>query len=120
MVQPHTRPHRGRLAGAVRSQESGHLAGLDAKRQGVHGERVAVSLGQVHDLDHAVTSSLSTQRSRDGGGTGPGLSIVAAVVAAHGGSVHIESGPGRTAVTVLLPRTQTPDAHSPPPPGRWM
>jgi len=54
---------------------------------------------------------LSPQRSRDGGGTGPGLSIVAAVVAAHGGSVHIESGPGRTAVTVLLPRTQTPDAQ---------
>ena len=36
---------------------------------------------------------------------------MAAVVAAHGGSVHIESGPGRTAVTVLLPRAQTPDAQ---------
>ena len=52
-----------------------------------------------------------TSRSRDRGGTGLGLSIVAAVVAAHGGSVHIESGPGRTAVTVLLPRAQTPDAQ---------
>jgi len=54
-----------------------------------------------------------TSRSRDRGGTGLGLSIVAAVVAAHGGSVHIESGPGRTAVTVLLPRavdTQLRDA----------
>ena len=40
--------HRGRLAGAVRSQESGHLAGLDAKRQGVHGERVAVPVSYTH------------------------------------------------------------------------
>ncbi|MGN8049030.1 sensor histidine kinase [Curtobacterium sp. 22159] len=42
-------------------------------------------------------------RSRDSGTSGLGLAIVRAVVAAHGGSVRVVSGPGRTAFTVDLP-----------------
>lgn len=38
-----------------------------------------------------------------GGGAGLGLSIVAAVVEAHGGSVGLESRPGATTFTVRLP-----------------
>ncbi|MFD4563659.1 sensor histidine kinase [Streptomyces sp. NPDC058467] len=38
-----------------------------------------------------------------GGGAGLGLSIVAAVVEAHGGTVALESRPGSTAFTVRLP-----------------
>ncbi|QTD97418.1 ATP-binding protein [Streptomyces cyanogenus] len=38
-----------------------------------------------------------------GGGAGLGLSIVAAVVAAHGGRVGLESRPGATTFTVSLP-----------------
>ncbi|MFF4348401.1 ATP-binding protein [Streptomyces sp. NPDC001530] len=38
-----------------------------------------------------------------GGGAGLGLSIVAAVVEAHGGSVRLESRPGATTFTVRLP-----------------
>ncbi|GAA1276921.1 HAMP domain-containing sensor histidine kinase [Saccharothrix xinjiangensis] len=45
-----------------------------------------------------------TSRSRAAGSTGLGLSIVAAVVAAHGGSVRVTSRPGRTTFTVRLPR----------------
>ncbi|NUT93033.1 MAG: HAMP domain-containing histidine kinase [Saccharothrix sp.] len=44
-----------------------------------------------------------TSRSRAAGSTGLGLSIVAAVVAAHGGEVGVESRPGRTRFTVTLP-----------------
>jgi two-component system OmpR family sensor kinase len=42
-------------------------------------------------------------RSRASGSTGLGLAIVAAIVAAHGGSVHVESAPGRTVFRVELP-----------------
>ncbi|MEZ5165788.1 MAG: ATP-binding protein [Acidimicrobiales bacterium] len=45
-------------------------------------------------------------RSRQKGGSGLGLAIVDAVVAAHGGTLGIESAPGAgTTVTVALPRT---------------
>ncbi|MEV1205845.1 sensor histidine kinase [Microbispora rosea] len=42
-------------------------------------------------------------RTRASGGSGLGLAIVRAVVAAHGGTVEVESRPGRTAFRVLLP-----------------
>ncbi|KOX24747.1 histidine kinase [Saccharothrix sp. NRRL B-16348] len=45
-----------------------------------------------------------TSRSRAAGSTGLGLSIVAAVVASHHGSVRLASRPGRTTFTVHLPR----------------
>ncbi|WP_018350485.1 sensor histidine kinase [Longispora albida] len=46
-----------------------------------------------------------SSRSRESGGTGLGLSIVSAVVGAHGGSVRVDSRPGRTTFTVDLPST---------------
>jgi two-component system, OmpR family, sensor kinase len=51
----------------------------------------------------------SASRSRETGSTGLGLAIVDAVVAAHGGRVHVDSRPGRTAFTVWLP---TADARA--------
>lgn len=42
-------------------------------------------------------------RSRTAGSSGLGLSIVSAVVAAHGGRVDLESEPGRTVFRVILP-----------------
>ena len=44
-----------------------------------------------------------TSRNRAAGSTGLGLSIVSAVVAAHGGQVRLDSRPGHTAFTVTLP-----------------
>lgn len=44
-----------------------------------------------------------SSRSREKGSTGLGLAIVAAVTASHGGTVAVESEPGRTEFTVTLP-----------------
>ncbi len=44
-----------------------------------------------------------TARTRSKGSTGLGLSIVAAVASAHGGSVELTSSPGDTAFSVVLP-----------------
>jgi two-component system OmpR family sensor kinase len=51
-------------------------------------------------------------RSRTAGSTGLGLSIVDAVVQAHGGGVRLDSEPGRTTFTVTLPLfTGGPQEH---------
>lgn len=48
---------------------------------------------------------LDADRSRDGGGAGLGLAIVAEVVAAHGGTVSIDDRPGGgTTMTVTFPQ----------------
>ncbi len=44
-----------------------------------------------------------SSRSRHAGSTGLGLAIVRAVVTAHGGTVSVDSRPGRTVFTVALP-----------------
>jgi two-component system OmpR family sensor kinase len=46
-----------------------------------------------------------SSRSRAAGSTGLGLSIVHAVVTAHGGTVSVDSAPGRTEFVVRLPMT---------------
>ena len=52
-------------------------------------------------------------RSRTAGSTGLGLAIVHAVVAAHGGTVAVESAPGRTSFRVSLPLAGPPSAAPP-------
>jgi two-component system, OmpR family, sensor kinase len=49
-----------------------------------------------------------SSRSRAAGSTGLGLSIVHAVVTAHGGTVSVDSSPGRTEFTVRLPLATPP------------
>ncbi|MFJ3232039.1 sensor histidine kinase [Streptomyces sp. NPDC086787] len=43
-------------------------------------------------------------RSRDRGGSGLGLAVARALVAAHGGTVALAGEPGRTSFTITLPR----------------
>ncbi|RFA11057.1 hypothetical protein B7R54_02835 [Subtercola boreus] len=60
-------------------------------------------------------------RSRHAGSTGLGLAIVYAVAEAHGGSVTVESAPGRTAFRILLPVAGVPTGQAGsalPPPGQ--
>jgi two-component system OmpR family sensor kinase len=61
-----------------------------------------------------------TSRSRSAGSTGLGLAIVHAVVQAHGGRVELDSSPGRTVFTVLIPAGPPltgPEADEGPGPG---
>jgi len=51
-----------------------------------------------------------SSRSRAAGSTGLGLSIVAAVIAAHHGTVAVTSQPGRTRFTIRLPLQQLSQA----------
>jgi two-component system OmpR family sensor kinase len=54
-------------------------------------------------------------RTRAAGGTGLGLAIVSSLVAAHGGSVGLDTAPGNGAVvTVRLPRSGPADVVPPP------
>ncbi|MFE2033782.1 sensor histidine kinase [Streptomyces scopuliridis] len=53
-------------------------------------------------------------RSRAAGSTGLGLAIVQAVVTAHGGTVTVQSVPGRTVFSVRLPGPPTQGQHEPP------
>ncbi|MFF3722809.1 sensor histidine kinase [Streptomyces erythrochromogenes] len=52
-------------------------------------------------------------RSRAAGSTGLGLAIVQAVVTAHGGSVGVQSEPGRTRFEVVLPLAGATGAAAP-------
>jgi two-component system, OmpR family, sensor kinase len=57
-------------------------------------------------------------RARTAGGTGLGLAIVSALVHAHGGTVHLDTAPGRGATfTVRLPRSGPGTAAPPVPDG---
>lgn len=78
----------------------------------VHGEHAVLT---VADNGPGIPTALQPEvferfargdssRSRAAGSTGLGLSIVAAVVAAHHGSVSMASRPGWTEFTVRLPR----------------
>ncbi|MFE3829951.1 sensor histidine kinase [Streptomyces sp. NPDC059092] len=57
-------------------------------------------------------------RSRAAGSTGLGLAIVQAVVTAHGGTVTVESVPGRTVFSVRLPQVPAQTAPCPRPPAQ--
>ncbi len=88
------------VAGRVRFTVADHGPGMSPE-----------ALEHVFERFYRADSS----RSRDHGGSGLGLSIVAAVVAAHGGSVRASSPPGGGAVFVIeLPGAVTAAATATP------
>jgi two-component system OmpR family sensor kinase len=61
-----------------------------------------------HEFDRFSRGDSS--RTRSSGGAGLGLSIVKAIIDAHGGTVRVESTPGDTLFTITLP--PVPPSHS--------
>jgi two-component system OmpR family sensor kinase len=77
------------------------------RRDGTAAELRVVDHGPGIDPDHGAQVfdrfyRADPGRSRDRGGSGLGLSIVASIVAAHGGAIHHEPTPGGGATFVLL------------------
>ncbi|MET8581955.1 HAMP domain-containing sensor histidine kinase [Streptomyces collinus] len=96
----------GRTAAGGGAPEGGELpaAGAGTARLSVHDD----GPGVPEDLRPGVFERFTRAEHRrrpdaSGGGAGLGLSIVAAVVEAHGGRVVLDSRPGATTFTVLLP-----------------
>lgn len=97
------------LLGNARTHTPQHTSVTTSVRQ--EGEWVRLS---VHDNGPGVPIALQANvferfargddaRNRAGGSTGLGLSIVSAVAKAHGGRVELDSRPGDTTFSLLLP-----------------
>ncbi|MFQ5441735.1 MAG: chemotaxis protein CheA [Thermodesulfobacteriota bacterium] len=76
-----------------------------ALKEGVYDASNTTSMGNILDL--ICLPGLSTSGEvTDTSGRGVGMNVVKDVVEGHGGSLHIESTPGKgTAITIELPRT---------------
>src|SRR3954470_3058287 len=95
-------------ANAVRYAPPGTAIGLAAQP---HDDAVGISVADqgpgipAEHLPHIFDRFYKADAAREGvsGGSGLGLSIVKAIVERHGGSIAVESGPGRTVFTMRLP-----------------
>ncbi|MFD8497550.1 sensor histidine kinase [Amycolatopsis sp. NPDC059657] len=76
--------------------EDGIVLRISDEGPGIAPENLPRIFDRFYRVDHS--------RTRGNGGTGLGLAVVNSLVAAHGGSVEVSSGPGRTTFTVRLPR----------------
>jgi two-component system, OmpR family, sensor kinase len=99
----------GRVAGAA-----GRVAGAAGRVAGAAGVAGRVAELSVTDDGPGIPAELQpdlferfvrgdSSRSRAAGSTGLGLSIVAAVIAAHHGTVTVDTSPGRTRFAITLP-----------------
>jgi two-component system OmpR family sensor kinase len=95
-VRAHT-PQGTSATVSVSADESGAVLKVVDTGPGLSDEAVARVFERFYRADPS--------RSRQNGGAGLGLAIVAAIVAAHGGSVHVEdpspAAPGTTFVVHL-------------------
>jgi two-component system sensor histidine kinase BaeS len=95
-------------ANAVRYAPPGTAIRLAAQPHDGAVEITVADLGPgipAEHLPHIFDRFYKADAAREGvsGGSGLGLSIVKAIVERHGGSISVESGPGRTAFTLRLP-----------------
>ena len=77
----------GRVTVSCASEKEGHAISVADRGCGIESRHFSRLFERFYRVDRA--------RSRDAGGTGLGLAIVKHIVQAHGGSVSVESSPGR-------------------------
>jgi two-component system, OmpR family, sensor kinase len=95
---------------AAASGASGPATAGDVAVLSVTDDGPGIPAGLLPDLFERFVRGDSS-RSRAAGSTGLGLSIVAAVVAAHHGTVDVTSWPGRTSFVISLPLPSGPAAQ---------
>ncbi|MET7795931.1 sensor histidine kinase [Streptomyces decoyicus] len=109
---PSAAPAAGRTAGPTADSPAGRR---DVVQLEVQDDGPGISAALLpHVFERFARGDAS--RSRGAGSTGLGLAIVEAVVAAHGGTVGVDSVPGRTVFTVTLPTEAEPAAVAAPVP----
>ncbi len=98
------------VGNAIVHTPSGTAISLDARRSPERDVTLDVTdegPGMTADVAARITERFyrgDPSRSRERGGSGLGMSIVAAVVGAHGGTIDVESAPGEgTTVRLTLP-----------------
>ena len=86
---------------------------------GVADTGVGVAAGDLpHIFDRFWRADVARSRTGDRAGAGLGLAITKWIAEAHGGSIAVQSRPGRgTTFTVTLPRGRTPGSEGVPGPG---
>jgi signal transduction histidine kinase len=95
--------------------ESGGLCRLEVDRMADGGLLLTFSddgPGVSEEIRGRLFESFTTHGKK--GGTGLGLAIVQSIVEDHGGSVSVESRPGRTAFSIALPQPQPRKSTRPP------
>jgi signal transduction histidine kinase len=96
------------FANALRHTSSGGVIELAARAEGESIVLSVVDSGAGIAAEHVPYVfdrfyKADAARKHNAGGSGLGLSITKAIVQRHGGSIHVDSVPGRTAFTIVLP-----------------
>jgi signal transduction histidine kinase len=99
------------LTNATKYTAAGGEVSIDAKREGgevvirVRDTGIGIAPGELpHVFDRFWRADPARSRSGQRSGSGLGLAICKWIAEAHGGSIHLQSKPGRgTTITVVLP-----------------
>jgi signal transduction histidine kinase len=102
---------------AIRHNQPGGFIDVTTEADGCAARLIVENGGPLLDPDEVAQLSqpfkrLGAERTGSAGGVGLGLSIVAAIVAAHRGALDLEAGPaGGLCVRVELPQADPPRPH---------
>ncbi|HEU5471642.1 MAG TPA: HAMP domain-containing sensor histidine kinase [Actinophytocola sp.] len=101
------------LANAAAHTPAGTEVTLTARDAGAHVELAVADAGPGIPAEHRERIfdrfyRVDDSRTRGAAGSGLGLAVVRLLVAAHGGTIGVDSAPGRTVFTVRLPARPGP------------